>query len=146
APPLSEEDQRQRDKALKAAKKELKKLGKAGLAEIKRMNEEEKVPILSMLSPSEVGGMDEFYDEARPCFHWSYHSPYLQDILEKLFDWASEGAVPGKKGQPAKKRDVVLICGGTGCGVKTEVQDRRTGLRFTQVCVGTMSDAARPCP
>lgn len=32
------------------------------------------------------------------------------------------------------------------CGVKTEVQDRRTGLRFTQVCVGTMSDAARPCP
>ena len=28
----------------------------------------------------------------------------------------------------------------------TEVQDRRTGLCFTQVCVGTMSDSARPCP
>lgn len=40
---MSEEDQKQRDKALKAAKKELKKLGKAGLAEIKRMDEEEKV-------------------------------------------------------------------------------------------------------
>lgn len=37
-----------------------------------------------------------------------------QGFLERLFDWASEGAVPGKKGQPAKKRDVALICGGTG--------------------------------
>lgn len=40
---MSEDEQWQRDKALKFAKKELKKLGKAGLAEIKRMEEEEKV-------------------------------------------------------------------------------------------------------
>ncbi|CAN0277594.1 unnamed protein product [Ectocarpus sp. 12 AP-2014] len=43
APPLSEAEQKSRDKALDFAKKELKKLGKAGLAEIKRMDEEEKV-------------------------------------------------------------------------------------------------------
>lgn len=30
--------------------------------------------------------------------------------------------------------------------MKTDVRDRRTGLRFTQVCVGSMSDPARPCP
>lgn len=30
--------------------------------------------------------------------------------------------------------------------MRTEVQDRRTGLCFTQVCVGSMSDSARPCP
>lgn len=39
---------------------------------------------------------------------------FKQELLEKLFDWASEGAVPGKKGQPPRKRDVALICGGTG--------------------------------
>lgn len=43
APPLSEAEQKARDKTLSFAKKELKKLGKAGLAEIKRMSEEEKV-------------------------------------------------------------------------------------------------------
>lgn len=43
APPLSEAEQKARDKTLNFAKKELKKLGKAGLAEIKRMTEEEKV-------------------------------------------------------------------------------------------------------
>ena len=37
-----------------------------------------QVPVLAMLSPNEVGAMDSFYDEARPIFHWSYHSPYLQ--------------------------------------------------------------------
>lgn len=31
-----------------------------------------------MLSPEEIGTMGTFYDETRPCFHWSYHSPYLQ--------------------------------------------------------------------
>lgn len=40
---MSEADQKSRDKTLNYAKKELKKLGKAGLAEIKRMEEEEKV-------------------------------------------------------------------------------------------------------
>lgn len=44
APPLSEAEQKARDKTLSLARKELKKLGKAGLAEIKRMVEEEKVP------------------------------------------------------------------------------------------------------
>ncbi|CAM9309198.1 unnamed protein product, partial [Ectocarpus fasciculatus] len=78
APPLSEAEQKSRDKALDFAKKELKKLGKAGLAEIKRMAEEEKIPKLAMLSPEEVGAMDAFYDELRPSYHWSYHSPYLQ--------------------------------------------------------------------
>ncbi|CAM9100725.1 unnamed protein product, partial [Hapterophycus canaliculatus] len=78
APPLSDSEQKIRDKTLSVAKKELKKLGKAGLAEIKRMEEEEKIPKLAMLSPEEVGAMDAFYDESRPCFHWSYHSPYLQ--------------------------------------------------------------------
>lgn len=42
---MSEGEQLERDKALKFAKKELKKLGKAGKAEIKRMEEEEKVYI-----------------------------------------------------------------------------------------------------
>lgn len=32
------------------------------------------------------------------------------------------------------------------CGVRTEVRDRRTGLSFTQLCVGRMSDAPVPCP
>ncbi|CAM9100798.1 unnamed protein product, partial [Hapterophycus canaliculatus] len=64
----------------------------------------------------------------------------------KLFDWASEGAIPTKKGQPSRKRDLVFICGGTGCGVRTEVRDRRTGLSFTQLCVGRMSDATISCP
>jgi len=40
---LSEAEQKIRDKALSAARKELKKLGKAGLAEIKRMEGKEKV-------------------------------------------------------------------------------------------------------
>lgn len=40
---MSEAEQKARDKTLSFAKKELKKLGKAGLAEIKRMAEEEKV-------------------------------------------------------------------------------------------------------
>lgn len=40
---MSQDEQRERDKAVKFAKKELKKLGKAGKAEIKRMEEEEKV-------------------------------------------------------------------------------------------------------
>lgn len=43
APPLSQDEQRERNKALRVAKKELKKLGKAGKAEIKRMEEEEMV-------------------------------------------------------------------------------------------------------
>lgn len=43
APPLSEAEQKARDKTLSFARKELKRLGKAGLAEIKRMAEEEKV-------------------------------------------------------------------------------------------------------
>lgn len=44
----------------------------------------------------------------------------VQELLEKLFDWASEGAMPTKKSQPPRKRDVVLICGGTGwVGVPT---------------------------
>ncbi|CAM9540792.1 unnamed protein product [Scytosiphon promiscuus] len=164
APPLSESEQKSRDKALSVARKELKKLGKAGLAEIQRMAEEEKIPKLAMLSPEEVGAMDAFYDESRPCFHWSYHSPYLQarkeatlrerfpepgnrgGFLEKLFDWAIEGAIPTKKGQPSRKRDVVFLCGGTGCGVRTELRDRRSGLSFTQLCVGRMSDATVPCP
>ena len=42
------------------------------------------------------------------------HFYFEQGFLERLFDWAGEGAVPAKKGQPAKKRDVTLICGGTG--------------------------------
>eukprot|EP00903_Cladosiphon_okamuranus_P007797 g7546.t1 len=146
APPLSEAEQKARDKTLNFAKKELKKLGKAGLAEIKRMTEEEKIPKLAMLSPEEIGAMGAFYDETRPCFHWSYHSPYLQEFLEKLFDWASDGPMPSKKSQLPKKRDVVLICGGTGCGVRTEVRDRRTGATFTQLCVGRMSDRVVPCP
>lgn len=37
-----------------------------------------QIPKLAMLSPEEIGTMGAFYDEARPCFHWSYHSPYLQ--------------------------------------------------------------------
>lgn len=37
-----------------------------------------QVPKLAMLSPEEVGAMGNFYDEARPSFQWSYHSPYLQ--------------------------------------------------------------------
>lgn len=37
-----------------------------------------QIPKLAMLSPGEIGAMGAFYDEARPCFHWSYHSPYLQ--------------------------------------------------------------------
>lgn len=37
-----------------------------------------------------------------------------QDLLEKLFDWVSDGAMPSKKSQRPKKRDVVFICGGTG--------------------------------
>ncbi|CAM9252372.1 unnamed protein product [Ectocarpus sp. 12 AP-2014] len=147
APPLSEAEQKSRDKALDFAKKELKKLGKAGLAEIKRMDEEEKIPKLAMLSPEEVGAMDAFYDELRPCYHWSYHSPEtLQELLEKLFDWASEGAMPTKKKQPPRKREIVLLCGGTGCGVRTEVRDRRTGISFTQLCVGRVSDSTVPCP
>lgn len=28
--------------------------------------------------------MGAFYDETRPCFHWSYHSPYLQVLLYLL--------------------------------------------------------------
>lgn len=40
---MSEAEQKARDKTLSFARKELKKLGKAGLAEIKRMAEEEKV-------------------------------------------------------------------------------------------------------
>ncbi|CAM9145767.1 unnamed protein product [Ectocarpus sp. 8 AP-2014] len=152
APPLSEAEQKSRDKALHFAKKELKKLGKAGLTEIKRMEEEEKIPKLAMLSPEEIGAMDAFYDELRPCYHWSYHSPgspFLyseQKLLEKLFDWASEGAMPTKKKQPPRKREIVLLCGGTGCGVRTEVRDRRTGISFTQLCVGRVSDSTVPCP
>lgn len=38
----------------------------------------------------------------------------VQNFLEKLFDWASEGAMPTKKSQPSRKRDVVFLCGGTG--------------------------------
>ncbi|CAM9243711.1 unnamed protein product [Ectocarpus sp. 4 AP-2014] len=153
APPLSKAEQKSRNKALDFAKKELKKLGKAGLAEIKRMEEEEKIPKMAMLSPEEVGAMDIFYDELRPCYHWSYHSPgspFLlyseQELLEKLFDWASEGTMPTKKKQPPRKREIVLLCGGTGCGVRTEVRDRRTGISFTQLCVGRVSDSTVPCP
>lgn len=32
------------------------------------------------------------------------------------------------------------------CGVRTEIADRKTGLKFTQWCVGNISDAVRPCP
>lgn len=49
APPLSDSEQKSRDKTLNHAKKELKKLGKAGLVEIKRMEEEEKVIIFGIL-------------------------------------------------------------------------------------------------
>jgi len=41
-----------------------------------------QIPKLAMLSPEEVGTMGPFYDETRPCFQWSYHSPYLQ-VQEK---------------------------------------------------------------
>ena len=37
-----------------------------------------QIPKLAMLSPEEIGAMGAFYDETRPCFHWSYHSPHLQ--------------------------------------------------------------------
>lgn len=37
-----------------------------------------QAPRLALLSPDEVGPMDPFYDESRPCFQWSYHSSYLQ--------------------------------------------------------------------
>lgn len=37
-----------------------------------------QIPKLAMLSPEEIGAMGAFYHETRPCFHWSYHSPYLQ--------------------------------------------------------------------
>lgn len=37
-----------------------------------------------MLSPDEVGGMGVFYDEARPAFHWSYHTPYLQVSIQTI--------------------------------------------------------------
>lgn len=43
-----------------------------------------QTPKLAMLSPEEIGAMDAFYDETRPCFHWSYHSPYLQVPLYSL--------------------------------------------------------------
>lgn len=32
------------------------------------------------------------------------------------------------------------------CGVRTEVRDRRTGISFTQLCVGRVSDSTVPCP
>ncbi|CAM9438025.1 unnamed protein product, partial [Sphacelaria rigidula] len=144
APPLSQDEQRERNKALRVAKKELKKLGKAGKAEIKRMEEEEMRPKIALLSPEEVGLMDEFYDEKRPCFHWSYHSQYLQEMLEKLFDWAG-AHMYSERGLPKRRREVVLLCSGTGSAVRTVVHDRRTGLSLTQICVGNIADATKPC-
>lgn len=32
------------------------------------------------------------------------------------------------------------------CGVRTELWDRRTGISFTQLCVGRVSDSTVPCP
>ncbi|CAM9574609.1 unnamed protein product, partial [Choristocarpus tenellus] len=147
APAESSERQKEREKYLKKIKKELKKQGKKGRAEIKRIEKEEKTPKLAMLSPSEVGPMSDFYDEKRPEFHWSYHAPFLQDLLESLFDWAFHGDVQHKdeEGLPIK-RDVVLLCAGTRSGVRTVIEDHQTGGKITQLCVGPISDATTPCP
>ncbi|CAM9456334.1 unnamed protein product, partial [Discosporangium mesarthrocarpum] len=148
-PKVPDEDpdvKKEREKAAKKLKKDLKKQGKKGKAEIKRMEEEEKAPKLTFLSPAEVGPMNDFYEEKRPVFQWSYHSHTLQDLLEKIFDWASGVSVRVEGGGPARKTDVVFLCGGTRCGVRTVIEDHETTLSFTQLCVGPISDATIPCP
>lgn len=60
--------------------------------------------------------MDAFYDESRPCFHWSFHSPYLQARKEgdvaRVFDLFEDCTT-------ASKRDSSIAMGCSVVRVRT---------------------------